>query len=300
MKDLVKKNNTGYRPVNSRKLFVTDLDGTLLTDGKVIRKTEIDTLAALQDRDIVTAIATGRSFFSFNKLVAELQQSSDTSPLPVDYVIFSTGAGIMNFPRRDILKSFSLPHGDVVRVCGFLEMLGIDYMVQRPVPQTNHFIYKSFGGENHDFQTRLGIYGEFATPLTDELLLRFGPATQVLAIVPAESGHQAAAKIKGQFPELSVIKATSPLDHTSIWIEIFAPEVNKSTAINWLCENIGLHRRGVCAVGNDYNDEDMLRWAGISFVTENTPSSLKALYANVASNNDGGVSEAAASWLKMT
>jgi Cof subfamily protein (haloacid dehalogenase superfamily) len=280
-------------------LFVTDLDGTLLTDDRTISKKDLETLSSLQGRNVVTAIATGRSNFSFNNILDSLGFTTDRSRLPVDYVIFSTGAGIMSYPEKKILQSFSLPKADILNVCQYLEETRVDYMVQAPVPDTNHFVYRSHGEENKDFKRRIELYSKFAKPLKTpgrEGLKNFDSATQVLCIVPEKNGHKVSALIAKRFPELSVIKATSPLDHISIWIEIFPPSVNKSSAVQWLCTNIGIGRGEVCAVGNDYNDEDLLDWAGAGFITQNGPDSLKEMYRGVASNNDSAVAEAASLW----
>jgi Cof subfamily protein (haloacid dehalogenase superfamily) len=280
-------------------LFVTDLDGTLLTDDRTIGKKDLETLSSLQNRNIVTAIATGRSYFSFNKFFDSPRFTTDRRRLPVDYVIFSTGAGIMSYPEKRILQSFSLPIDDVLNVCNYLEETRVDYMVQAPVPDTNHFVYRSHGEENKDFKRRIELYNDFAKPLKRagrEGLKGFDTATQVLCIVPGKDGHKVSARIAKRFPELSVIKATSPLDHSSIWIEIFPPSVNKSSAVQWLCAHLGIGREDVCAVGNDYNDEDLLDWSGAGFITENGPDSLKEMCRRVVSNNDCAVSEAAFLW----
>ena len=66
-------------------LFITDFDGTLLRSDGTLAQGDLDALVSLKGYGIRTAIATGRSLYSFN-----------TSPgvdLPVDYVIFTTGAG---------------------------------------------------------------------------------------------------------------------------------------------------------------------------------------------------------------
>lgn len=283
---------------NYKGLFVTDLDGTLLNDDLQIGKKDLAALAQLGSQHVVTAIATGRSYFSFNKLMRQLGYLDSKTPLAIQYVIFSTGAGLMDFPGGKIRKSFSLPHEDVMRVSRYLEELGVDYMVQKPVPKTNHFIYSSHGGNNSDFQTRIDLYGDFATSLTPENLRSFGDATQILCIVPREWGFSIAEKMKEKFPYLSVIKATSPLDHKSIWIEIFSPSVSKSKAVKWLAEGLGLHRGDVCAVGNDYNDEDLLHWAGTGYVTRNSPQNLRQQFLAVGSNNNNGVCEAVLHWTR--
>jgi hydroxymethylpyrimidine pyrophosphatase-like HAD family hydrolase len=50
-------------------------------------------------------------------------------------------------------------------------------------------------------------------------------------------------------------------------------------------------------VGNDYNDLDLLEWAGSSFVVANAPPDLTDRFPTVASNDDCGVAEAITRWL---
>jgi hydroxymethylpyrimidine pyrophosphatase-like HAD family hydrolase len=69
----------------SRGLFVTDLDGTLLRSDRTFAQSDLKALHRLGELHIIRVIATGRSIFSFNTVV--------DSALPIDYVIFSTGAG---------------------------------------------------------------------------------------------------------------------------------------------------------------------------------------------------------------
>lgn len=285
------------RTKDYKGLFVVDLDGTLLTSERQIAEEDLKALTRLREMDYLIAIATGRSNYSFNQLMVKLGYSGHASSLPVDYVIFSSGAGIMDFPGNRLLKSHTLSPEDVRSTADYLEMSGLDYMIHKPVPDTRHFLYRRNGGDNPDFHTRLQMYGDFATPLSPESLDDFGGATQVLCIVPEHGGHEFAAEIKGILKQCSVIKATSPLDGKSIWIEIFAPTVSKSQAVKWLADSLGLKQNNICAVGNDYNDEDLLHWAGKSFIVANGPSSLKALFQSVASNDTGGVGEAVALWL---
>jgi hypothetical protein len=281
-------------------LFVVDLDGTLLTSERQIASVDLNALSRLREEGYLVAIATGRSNYSFNLLMEKLGNSGKISSLPIDYVIFSTGAGIMAFPDNTILKSFSLSLEAVRCASEYLQRSRLDYMIHRPVPDTSHFLYSHNGTNNPDFHRRLEMYGDFATLLSAETLDTFGGATEVLCIVSDETGHEVAARVAADLKQCSVIKATSPLDGKSIWIEIFAPTVSKSQAVKWLSESIGLQQNTICAVGNDYNDEDLLHWAAEGFMVANGPPSLKALFQSVASNDDGGVSEAVDLWLTMS
>ena len=281
----------------TKGLFVVDFDGTFLRDDKTVAAIDRDALAGLQQMGVITAIATGRSLYSFQKIIAELKFDGLRKKLPVDYVIFSTGASIMDFPACTILKKYSLSAEDVITISAVLDRCKLDYMIHRSVPDTKHFIYRYSSGSNSDFQTRLDLYREFATVLTREKLANFGKATQLLCIVDGKQGEEVTDQLSTLFSNYSVIKATSPLDKRSIWVEIFAREVSKSSAAGWLSERVGVMQSKAGAVGNDYNDEDLLDWAGRGYLVANGPVSLRSRHTVVSSNNDGGVAEAVSRWL---
>lgn len=65
-------------------------------------------------------------------------------------------------------------------------------------------------------------------------------------------------RIVGELGNNSVIRATSPLDDRSVWIEIFAANVSKASGIEHLVQRHGLHGLPSAAIGNDHNDRDML------------------------------------------
>ncbi len=282
---------------NYKGLFVTDLDGTLLNDHRQFSSNDLETLSRLREEGYLVAIATGRSNYSFEKHLANLGYSMGGSSLPVDYVIFSTGAGIMDFPGQKILEKSSLSSGDVQNIIEHLNLFKLDYMVHCPVPNTRFFLYHCFGSDNPDFHTRLSMYSDFAKVFSPEFVAACDGATEVLCIVPEKSGHQVAVQLAEIFKEFSVIKATSPLDHKSIWIEIFSAKVSKSQAVSWLADHLSISRENICAVGNDYNDVDLLRWASRKYVVANSPMSLKSEFETVASNKESGVTEAVARWL---
>lgn len=284
--------------VKGKRLFVVDLDGTFLSDDKSLAGADRDALVRLRGMGIVTAIATGRSNYSFQKITDDLGWQEPGNELPVDYVIFSTGAGIMDFPACTVLNKYSLSENDVIAISDVVSSYKLDYMIHRSIPDTKHFLYSYCTGANSDFETRLNIYKEHGAVLTADNLTGFGEATEVLCIVEESAGDQVAVELSAVLSQYSVIKATSPLDKSSLWIEVFAKEVSKSKAVSWLSEKIGVAKNNVCAVGNDYNDVDMLDWAGQGYLVSNGPESLQSDYPVVPSNNDGGVAEAVLRWIK--
>jgi hypothetical protein len=281
----------------ARGLFITDLDGTLLNGQRRIPADHWSSLVDLRQKGCVVAAATGRSIHSWRLLVQRLGLAADDVRQLLDYVIFSTGAGILETSNGRLLRALHLQLDQVEAAVSLLDHLKLDYMVHRSIPDTAQFLFRQHSGENPDFSSRLRLYATYATPIAGERLQEYGAVTQILVIVPGETGHEMAKRIAELLPLCSVIKATSPLDGESMWIEIFHRDVSKSRAAAWLASHCSIAREEVCAVGNDYNDEDLLDWAGRAFVVANAPESLRRRFPTVADNEHGGVAEAAARWL---
>ncbi|MBN1635808.1 MAG: HAD family phosphatase [Deltaproteobacteria bacterium] len=262
-------------------MVVTDLDGTLLQPDHTISLKDYQTLLQLRKAGICRVIATGRSLFS-----AQIALADD---LPLDYLIFSSGAGIVDWKTKQILFSRCLEAKAVGEIAKFLIAHNFDFMIQDPIPENHTYAYFQTGRENPDFELRNEIYHEFARPL-DIDPRDFGRACQIITIIPQDVA--AYEQIRRQLNHVKVIRATSPLDGNSIWVEIFPRGVSKGHATEWLCERISINPASVLGIGNDYNDIDLLEWVGHAVVLANAPADLKETYEVAASNSNSGFSNA--------
>jgi hypothetical protein len=267
-----------------RGLFIMDFDGTLLRSDRTFSSIDLDALRQLGELGIIRTIATGRSLYSFNTAAVE--------DLPVDFLIFSMGTGVLQNAGSKVVRKVSLESHEVKRACKILKTHRLDFMIHRTIPDNHMFSYFRSNEGNDDFERRLKLYSRFAVPLND-VTDGFGPAAQLLAVVPDKDSHAVLEKVRGELPDYSVIRTTSPLDGKATWIEIFPTVVSKSRTAAWLAEELKIDQRKTASVGNDYNDLDLLEWTANSYVVDNAPADLKNRFAGVASNNNGGVAEAA-------
>ena len=270
-------------------LFVTDLDGTLLGPDGTIAQGDLDALDTLRGRGVRTAVATGRSLYSL--------LHSPAASLPVDYIVFSTGAGVIALPERNLLYRLNLSPPLVSRALDFLHGTSLDFMLHHPVPDNHHFVYRRVHADNADFETRIERYRDFGRPLDSVNGSRFGEAAQFLAVVPPGGAEAALIQIRRGLPGLSVVHSTSPLDHASTWIECFHPGVSKGRTAAWLAAELGVDRMDTVAIGNDFNDLDLLEWAAHAFVVANAPDGLKRRFRQVVPGGRGGVAEAVKRWI---
>jgi len=269
-------------------LFVCDFDGTLLRSDRSFSKADLEALRQLDAFGIVRVIATGRSIYSLNTV--------SISELPVDFIIFSSGAGVTRHPGGQIIRKVSLEAQEVSRAIAILRADDLDFMVHRPIPDNHVFGYFESTPANADFKRRIDLYSQFAFPL-DEVSDGFGAATQLLAILPPAGSPQIIETIRKKLPDFNIIQTTSPLDGQSTWIEIFPATVSKGLTVAWLTAEYDIDPGQTLSIGNDYNDLDLLEWTASSFVVENAPDDLKDRFPVVASNNESGVAEAIQRWI---
>ena len=271
-----------------QRAVFTDLDGTLLDDQWNLSEKNRGTLIKLIDKGVIRVIVTGRSLYSAQRVLGE--------DFPIDYLIFSTGAGMMNWQTGEIFYSKHISGSQVKACVEILYREEINFMLHREIPDSHHFLYYKGNNTPADFQQRLTLYAEFGQPYNLESQPPL-EATQFLSILTPQSFDIAYQSLSSQLTNLSIIKTTSPLLKGSLWLEIYAAEVSKGNAVNYLAQQLKLSNENSLVIGNDFNDSDMLDWGCNSFVVANAPESLKEKYIEVAANTDDGFSEAVEKWL---
>lgn len=262
-------------------MVVTDLDGTFLNSQALVSDTNFNMLKELGEKGVVRVIATGRSPYSFSKVIP--------SDFPIDYLIFSSGAGLMEYKTNNILYTTEILAEEVQNIVEELIAHKVDFMVHEPIPTNHRFLYHQSSNYNPDFANRIEIYSQYCQPYIPGVAYG-SSATQIVAILPHDV--EWFDTLKKNFPTLKVIRATSPLDGHSIWMEIFMLDVSKAYGVKHLCKNLDIAQNEVLTVGNDFNDLDMLMEYDHSYVVSNAPAELKSLFSVVKSNNESGFSDA--------
>lgn len=262
-----------------KKIVFTDLDRTLFTSDSKISKRNFDSLLKLGEKGIVRVIVTGRSLYSANQVLP--------ADFPIDYLVISSGAGVIDFKTKEILSKKEIANSLVRKVITYFQELGVDFMIHSPIPNNHFFEYYQSAQPCIDSLRRIKHYQGFATPHIDEYK---GTASQFLAVVGSDKEHLVEHAIEN-LPELSIIRATSPLDHKSVWIEIFPAGIDKGYACRKVVKKLGLKPDEALTIGNDYNDLAMLESFKDSFVVANSPQLMKDRFQVVGADREDGFSE---------
>lgn len=260
-------------------MLITDLDGTLLNNDHCVSQQDRDTLFQLGRKNILRVIATGRSYYSVQKVLP--------ADFPIDFIILSSGIGIMDWQNKQLIATHSIDEMTVEKTIPLLKQNQVNFMLHAPLPDNHYFMYFKNNHTNKDFNRRLELYKKFAKPL-QSVPYEIGQASQFVCIFPPDEHFP--EELKNELTNLNLVRATSPIDHKSKWYELYPSQVSKAKAAGFLANKFGIDSNEAVALGNDYNDRDLLDWAGSPFVVENAPEELKSIYPVTVSNTQSALS----------
>lgn len=268
-------------------LIVSDLDGTLLEKSQSISSENRRAFEEVQRRGGVSAIATGRSLYGV--------QTELAADFPLDYLIFSSGAGIYDWKKKETIHKTVLSTLEIKQVFSFLSRENLDFTIQLEAPDSHRFHHTPYNPANSDFMDRLSYHQEHSLPLNADSLPH--QASEFIVIENSENGPSTLDKIRSVLGEAyNIVRATSPFDGKSMWIEIFHKNVSKGKAAEWLRERHQLPPNQTFALGNDYNDLQLLAWAQHSLVVKTAARELLERYPNLEQSVDLALSEALKRW----
>ena len=273
------------------KLVATDLDGTFLNNDKTIPERNREALEILGKNKVIRVIATGRNLRKVREVIPDT--------VPFDYIIFSSGAGIYDWQRNRHIYKLNIPATISQQLASYLIAKDLDFNAFRAVPD-NHFLWYHRGsGASGEFERYLTFHQSYASVMPDVDNLEKN-LCQFLVILPENPELFIFLKndIEEKFPEIGVIRSTSPLGTGFIWMEIFNKKVSKGNALSVLCKRHGLSRDEIVGIGNDYNDMELLKFTNHSFLVSNSPAELKQHFRAAPSNEESAFSYAVSLFFK--
>lgn len=272
------------------RLVATDLDGTFLKNDKSISEEDLQMLELLGERKVIRVVATGRNF----KKVLEVLPDH----LPFDYVAFSSGAGIYDWKKRELVYRQNLNRETTNGIIQFFTEKDMNFHLFRAVPDNFRCWY--FRGKNscEEFERYFDFHNSVSELLPIKQKLQ-DDACQFLVIFPnqPETFLQVKQSLESQFDDIKVVRTSSPLDTDYIWMEIFHRDVSKGNAVKFLCEQKNIHHQMTFGIGNDYNDLDLLNFTSFSYLVENGPDELKPHFRKAVSNENSAFSHSLKKYL---
>ncbi|MFP4286459.1 MAG: Cof-type HAD-IIB family hydrolase [Candidatus Izemoplasmataceae bacterium] len=239
-------------------LIVLDLDGTLLYDWETLKEETVTYLKKIKALGHQLVIATGRPFRSSERYYTMLE---------LDTPIINYNGGLVSWPNHDTFKeiSLNLNKDDVVDIFeknkmyienGFCEIKEDIYLLEEKddiMPLLHYFN----GAKLH--------VGHFKETLPK------GPNGFIIVAKPG----------KGAFIEDYVrtnyqgkILSRNWGNEYNFIIELFTPQTNKGTALEYVAKTLGFKQEDIIAFGDGHNDIEMLKYAGLGVAMHNAHNEL--------------------------
>ena len=101
-----------------------------------------------------------------------------------------------------------------------------------------------------------------------------------------------AARLNDELDNVSLARTEYPAEGLAL-LDVLALDANKSNSLEFLSDYVGITLKETIAIGDNWNDLDMLEAAGRGVLMANANDELKTKgFAETSSNDEAGVAEA--------
>jgi hypothetical protein len=254
------------------RLVAIDIDGTLLpTFSQTVSPRNAKALKAAQDAGIVVAIATGRR-------TAYTAPVLDGLGLRADMPLITSNGAVTRTLRGDPVDRSQLEARVARGLCGLLrkfgamvftfDKVGRGELVLEDLEQAHERI-ALWMEANRD-----GI--EVVKPLEKALMDGVDPIQGMVAGgIRSMKKAEKALKESAWAASCECVRTEYPGRDLSI-LDLLPPGVSKGWALERLARRFGVDRKETMAIGDNWNDVDMLEWAGQGVLMGNAALELKA------------------------
>jgi Cof subfamily protein (haloacid dehalogenase superfamily) len=265
------------------RLIAIDVDGTLLDAGGQIPQANIDAVHDAVAAGIRVALVTGRSY-PFVRPIAEALPSSIT--LIVSNGAVERGMDGTRFAQRLLNRDIARAVLESTRPFRDAAALVFDRDADRQV---------MFETMDWEHPGRRGYWAR-----NQSLIAQSVPLEDALVEDPIQvmfNGGVAAMRMLVDELRAGACNCSVSLteyEHRDFsLIDVTAPAATKGRALAWRAEQLGLSRHEVMAIGDNFNDLEMLEFAGLPVVMANSvPGLLRRGWAMTADNEHAGLAEA--------
>jgi Cof subfamily protein (haloacid dehalogenase superfamily) len=257
------------------KLVALDLDDTLLDDGLKISPDCQRTIQAVRSRGVRITISTGRMFKSALPYAEQLD-------IDVPLITYQ-GAWVKNSRSGEILYDKPVPNQLAREIIGYFQTQGIHCHSY----YNDHLVMESVTPEGEAYAALAGVEIRLVKSMLAEL--DEAEAMKIMAISYQEPQLLVMQEyLQSIYGDKLHITRSKPY-----FLEVMHPEADKARALQVIASHYDIDRDEVMAIGDSFNDLEMIKWAGLGVAMGNAVPVVKAAADYITtSNEEEGVAEA--------
>lgn len=281
-------------------LIAIDLDGTLLNSYGEISFENKNAIKRAKENNINIIIASGRPLVSTLNIAMEI--GTDT------YIISDNGAIIYDIQKEEIVYKNYLSKDKVLEIINMCEENSIYYclytedtVITKSLNYNVLFYYNENKHKEEKMKTHINIVEDVYDYVEKSNSQNFSKITicddSKIIFTSILKKLRTVKKIDvldvEHMSRKKVVNGTETLDIEYFYTEITSENTNKWNAIESILEKLNIEKESVIAIGDNVNDIEMIKNAGLGIAVENSAPYIKAVADGVVANNDeNGVSEA--------
>jgi Cof subfamily protein (haloacid dehalogenase superfamily) len=249
-------------------LIALDLDGTLVGDDLLLRERTKAAIGAAIERGVAVSIVTGRMATSALRFARELGIR--------DPIVAYQGALIRAVPEAGdtrlgrLLLHRPLAAAATREAIEWTRSIGLD-------PHVNHlerFVIRADDPRAEDYSSFLG--GR-AVVVKDLIAWVDRPVSKVIAVADEPMDHAVLDVARERFAGRAEVTISHPR-----FLEFLGPGVSKGAAVRWLARRAGVRLANVLAIGDQFNDLEMIAAAGHGAAMPHAPQPVRAAARYIA------------------
>jgi Cof subfamily protein (haloacid dehalogenase superfamily) len=255
------------------KAVFIDIDGTLIKTDHTISKATFDIIQKLKEKNILIVLVSARPLHGILPIADEIELMS--------FPIASLNGACIAIDGKIIFESTI----DVATTFQLHDQLQ-QYNVTTIYFEAMRW-FAEFRNYYTDYEQKITavpiIIQPFASIIECWQNKNTGP-NKILGIAEAEVIKEIQYNLKHRFINQLNIDASK-----QTYLEIMNIEACKMNAVNFLINCYNIKREETIAIGDNFNDKEMIEFAGIGIAMGNAPDEVKAAadYVTDTNNNDG-------------
>ena len=250
------------------RLLAVDIDGTLLNSEFRISQTDIDALRHAFTSGVEVILVTGRRH-AFALPTASL--------LGLDLWLISSNGAVTRSSKGESFHRDLLPVETCRELCSTMRNFRGNMVVTFDKETKGALVLERMDELTQSIQRWLEKnmeYIDFVIPLEDALIT---DPVQAMFCGPIDRMRQALARLETSQlgSKVTVLRTEYTLRDLTI-VDVLNRGCSKGHAVERWARHRGIPREQVMAIGDNYNDVEMLAFAGVPFIMGNACAELKA------------------------
>ena len=248
------------------RLMLADVDGTLVTNDKILTERAIAAVKELKTAGVLFAITSGRPPRGMSMLI---------EPLELTTPIAAFNGGVFVHPDMSVIEQHTIPDDITPAVIELLDGLGVDVWVYRGAD----WYVRNRKAPHVDREAWTVKFEPTVVANYDSV------STQVAKIVAINDDYDkvqsAVDAVRAKFGDHVSAARSQPY-----YGDITNPEANKGGVVKYLSRTLGIAPEEMATIGDQPNDVLMFAHSGLSIAMGNASHEVQEAARRVTTSNE--------------